>query len=267
MSPAAHPLTAVPAVREHDAAGRTPQNFDASRSFVDAATRFEAHRHDGDQLAWMRAGSMELVAGGERRRVRGEHFVWIPAGMVHEMSFRERGELISLYTDPLLRPPGPHWQRQRMLGADDLACALLLHLTDAAPDGDRRRRCLGLLTDILADGGAHRGVIVMPSDRRARAVAARLVEEPADGRELGEWAAELGVSAKTIARAFVAETGQTFREWRIQTRLHAAAGLLEAGASVQSAAAEVGYETASSFIAAFKSRFGVTPARYGAGRD
>ncbi|NQX28843.1 helix-turn-helix transcriptional regulator [Microbacteriaceae bacterium VKM Ac-2854] len=104
-------------------------------------------------------------------------------------------------------------------------------------------------------------VVALPQDPRAREVAATLLQNPADPRELSDWAAELGVSGKTIARAFAAPG---FREWRIQARLHAAAGMLAQGEDVQHVATAVGYLTPSSFIAAFKARFGTTPARYAA---
>src|SRR5690606_35192251 len=83
-----------------------------------------------------------------------------------------------------------------------------------------------------------------------------------DPRDLDQWSAQAGVSAKTIARAFLSETGMTFRAWRIQARLHAAAALLLGGSTVQETAALVGYRTTSSFITTFSSRFGLTPARY-----
>ncbi|ANJ27123.1 helix-turn-helix domain-containing protein [Agromyces aureus] len=72
------------------------------------------------------------------------------------------------------------------------------------------------------------------------------------------------MNEKTIARAFIAGTGIPFRQWRVQARMHAAAGLLAAGDSVQEVAAQVGYRSVSSFIAAFKERYDVTPARYAA---
>jgi len=256
------PLTLVTAPNVAEA---TSDNFTAARSLVDAGTRFDAHEHHEDQLAWMSDGSMELRAAGDRWRLRREHLAWIPAGLRHEMTFDGPGELISLYTDPALRPAGEQWDRPRMMRADDLAGALLLHLADASPGAARRIRCRELLTDLIGSSPVHHDVVELPRDSRARAVAATLLENPADARELREWADGLGVSAKTIARAFVADTGSSFREWRIRARLHAAAGLLASGHPVQRVAGDVGYESASGFIVAFKTRFGETPARY-AGR-
>ncbi|MCS5733723.1 AraC family transcriptional regulator [Herbiconiux daphne] len=265
MSRAEHSgLVAMPSWAGN-AAEATSENFSASRSRVDSGTVFDLHQHQEDQLAWMSSGSMELIVAGERWHLRREHFAWIPAGMMHEMGFGEPGELISVYADPALRPEGDRWGRPRTLRADDLAASLMLHLCQGVPDLARRRACRALLVDLLQESPVQHDVVALPRDPRARAIATTLLENPADSRDLREWAGGLGVSAKTIARAFVADTGNTFREWRVQARLHAAAGLLARGQAVQNVAGAVGYESVSSFIAAFKARFGVTPARYAHG--
>jgi len=261
MSTGEH-LTALDAGRStRGIAEQTSENFQISRTPVDAGSQFDAHLHQEDQLAWMRTGSVELRVPGGRSRLRREHFAWIPAGMLHEMIFDEPGELISLYTDRRLRPPGD-WDTSRVMQVDDLAGALLLHLAEAPPRTARRAQCRELLTDLFAESPQHHGVIEVPQDARARSVATALLQNPADPRELRDWAAGLGVSSKTLARAFSADTGRTFREWRILVRLDAAAGMLSRGDAVQRVAVEVGYTTASSFIAAFRQHFGVTPARY-----
>lgn len=237
--------------------------FTVSRDMLRAGSTFERHAHQEDQVAWLVAGSVELEVQGERWHLRPDHLMWIPAGTLHEMVFPERAEIVSLYADPVLRPAGD-WGAPRTLAADPLVGALLLHLTEGVPTPRRRARCRRLLTDVLADLAVVHDVVALPRDPRARAVAAHLLEDPADGRELDTWAAELGVSGKTLARAFVQGTGSTFRDWRIHTRLHAATRHLAEGAAVQDAANRVGYTSVSSFIAAFRRRFGVTPARYAA---
>jgi AraC-like DNA-binding protein/quercetin dioxygenase-like cupin family protein len=245
-----------------DVAEPTSENFKASRSVVDSGTRFDTHFHDEDQLAWMATGSMELTVRGEHWHLRRDHFAWIPAGVMHAMAFPQPGELISVYAHTGLRPQGEEWTRPRTVGADDLAGALMLHLTDAAPSLERRRRCQALLADVLEGATTRHDVVALPRDPRARAVAEGILDDPADPRELADWAAHAGVCEKTIGRAFAAETGRSFRQWRIQARLHAAAGLLAEGHPVHEVSARVGYATASGFIAAFRERFGTTPARY-----
>lgn len=224
---------------------------------------FELHHHDQDQLAWMRRGAMELSVGGQRWHLRGEHAAWIPAGAPHAMLFREHGDLISVYTDPGMLRDDPA-EGARLLDIDRLAAGVLDHLATGDRRSRRWRLCAALLDDVVRDARSSRQVIALPVDPRARAVADALLADPADPRDLAEWASSLGVSTKTIARAFVADTGCTFREWRVRARLQVAVGLLLNGESVQGTALAVGYDAASSFIAAFRGRFGLTPAAYAA---
>lgn len=162
--------------------------------------------------------SVELALLDDHRQLRREHLAWMPAGMVHEMRFSEPGELICVYADPVLRPRGGRWNGARTVVVDDLTGALLLHLVDADPVGQRRWRCWSLLVDLLSSAARDDEALALPREPRARAIASALMADPADPRGLDEWAADAGVSAKTIARAFVDGTGWTFREWRV--RLH-----------------------------------------------
>ncbi|MFF2369204.1 helix-turn-helix domain-containing protein [Agromyces sp. NPDC058110] len=246
-----------------DADETTSAGFSASRSWVDAGTRFESHLHQEDQLAWMRSGSVRLTTLGTEWHLRREHLAWVPAGVLHEMTFAEPGELLNVYTPPSLRPASPGWDGPRTLRADELTGALLAHMVDATAYR-RLERCRTLLVDLLTEAPVERDVLAIPRDPRARRIAAALLHDPADARELRDWSHELDVNEKTIARAFVAGTGSTFRQWRVQARMHAAAGLMTAGHPVQDVAAQVGYRSVSSFIAAFKERYDVTPARYAA---
>ena len=93
---------------------------------------------------------------------------------------------------------------------------------------------------------------------RSRVSVSRTIGE--SGRISGNCSA--GVTARTAARLFVKETGQTFGQWRQQLRLLVALEHLGGGASVTQVALEVGYSDVSSFIAVFRDAFGDTPARY-----
>ncbi|KQQ01579.1 MULTISPECIES: helix-turn-helix domain-containing protein [unclassified Rathayibacter] len=264
MSVREHPQSVRAAAAGFDVAEGTSAVLTASRSRVVRGTGFDPHVHQEDQLAWMATGSMELGVVGDRWHLRREHLAWIPAGVPHEMTFVEPGDLISVYAAPSLRPAGERWERARTLRLEDLAGSLMLHLADADPSPVRRRRCWLLLGELLGEAPDQDAAVALPRDPRARSVAAALLEYPADPRELADWAAEIGVSSKTIARAFSAETGSTFREWRVRVRMHTAVGMLVRGDAVQTVAPAVGYDSVSSFIAAFRARLGTTPAVYAA---
>lgn len=75
----------------------------------------------------------------------------------------------------------------------------------------------------------------------------------------------MGASARTLARAFAAETGLTFQQWRTHARLRAALPMLAHNAPLESVAHRVGYRSASAFVAAFRREVGATPGDYFAG--
>nr|WP_281387116.1 helix-turn-helix transcriptional regulator [Jiangella mangrovi] len=104
----------------------------------------------------------------------------------------------------------------------------------------------------------------MPVDAPARALAEAIVAQPADGRGLREWATALHVSEKTLRRAFLAETGMTFTDWRTRVRLRASLPLLADQLPVAAVAARVGYRSANGYIGAFRRHFGRTPGSYAA---
>ena len=89
---------------------------------------------------------------------------------------------------------------------------------------------------------------------------------PAEAKSLDQLARKVGASKRTIEREFQSQTEMTFGTWRQQLRMLHALRLLAAGESVTTAAFEVGYDSTSAFISAFKTALGTTPGRYYADR-
>jgi len=102
----------------------------------------------------------------------------------------------------------------------------------------------------------------MPTDDRAKRVADGIAADPADGRTLAEWGHAVGASERTLARAFLAETGVSFGRWRTLLRVQTALHALADGAPVGNVARRVGYESDSAFVQAFRRETGVTPTAY-----
>ncbi len=82
-----------------------------------------------------------------------------------------------------------------------------------------------------------------------------------------QWGHEVGASARTLARLFLAETGLSFGDWRSRARLLAALPRLAAGEKVTTIALDLGYESPSAFISMFKRALGKTPSTYFAGAE
>ena len=89
-----------------------------------------------------------------------------------------------------------------------------------------------------------------------------LLEDPADRASLRGWADRLGLSPRTLIRRIKDETGMSFRELRRQARILAALERLSLGESVTNVALDVGFDSPSAFIQAFRSVTGKTPGRY-----
>lgn len=220
--------------------------------------RIARHRHDRGQLIYARAGIMIVTTPRGAWVVPPHRAVWVPAGTDHGVAC---GTAVSMRT--LL-----------VAGAADLpdACAvvqvppllreLVLEAVEGAPAAVQRAHIDALIVGGIRDGRVAPLHLPEPVDPRARRIAAAIVAEPADRRTLADWARELGASPRTLTRRFVDETGMTFRQWQRQARLLAALVRLARDEPVTTVALDLGYDSPSAFIQAFRRALGSTPARY-----
>lgn len=102
----------------------------------------------------------------------------------------------------------------------------------------------------------------MPQDSRIASLIMAFLNHPADHKTMGEWAAQLGFSQRNLIRTIRTQTGLSFRSLRRQARLMAAVEMLSRGQAVTSVALDVGFESPSAFIHAFRQTTGTTPRRY-----
>lgn len=102
----------------------------------------------------------------------------------------------------------------------------------------------------------------LPRDPRLQRIGAALIANPADARDLEQWAHWAAMSSRTLSRRFVHETGFTFTAWRQRARLVRSLEMLAADVPVTAIALELGYSTASVYISLFRRTFGETPAVY-----
>ena len=93
-------------------------------------------------------------------------------------------------------------------------------------------------------------------------IATALADDPGDNRPLSDWAAAVGTSERTLARAFTKETGLSFGAWRQRLRLMESLDRLMAGEPVTTVALDLGYATPSAFTAMFRKTLGAPPSVY-----
>lgn len=223
----------------------------ADARLVDRAT----HRHDEDELTWVVSGSCTLVIGERRWNVDTSRALVVPADREHVVVPRPDSLVF-----PLFFPEGLAADEAHVIPRTaelDSCVRVLLQSGIATP-----RAVAAARSEVIRRVGEavrRRPELVLPTDARARRVAARIVEHPASALRLEDWARVVHTSAKTLQRAFVKETGMTYPRWRLRARLLAARTMLEDGRSVESVARAVGYAGAGAFIAAFRREYGVTP--------
>ena len=221
---------------------------------------FDWHTHPDHQLAWAASGVLTVRTGDATWVLPPTRALWIPAGLRHETLSASIATMRTLYIRPDLCPIS--WPDFTPVAASPLLGELIGYLERSDLDADHRAHAETMLADLLQPVTLTSIDVRMPTEERARQVGEALAADPADSRTLSEWGREVGASARTLARAFTADTGLPFGRWRGLLRLQASIAALAAGEPVGNVARHVGYESASAFVAAFRRETGMTPAAY-----
>ena len=109
--------------------------------------------------------------------------------------------------------------------------------------------------------------LLVPKDRRLKTIFLQLQKQPNLSFTLSEWALQVGASPRTLSRLCSKEFGLSFSLWRQNFRLVLSLALLENNESAQrktilEIALQLGYQSDSAYIYAFKSVFLQTPSQY-----
>ena len=183
---------------------------------------------------------------------------WIPAGLRHAIEPLPQAQARTIYiANRVIRRPCA------VLQVTPLLSAIVDHVSATQPfrDAAASRHLLAVVLDQLPH--QRELPLFVPTLRSplARRVAEALASDPADTPRTRDLATELGVSNRTLERAFIADAGMPLGEWRQRTRVCRAMALLAAGSAVKDLALEVGYATPSAFVAVFKRYAGITPGK------
>ncbi|MBD1554361.1 AraC family transcriptional regulator [Pseudomonas typographi] len=238
-----------------------PRPLYARAESLGAGSWTPAHRHGWVQFSYAISGVLGIHTEQGSFFAPPQWGVWIPAGLDHAVTTSMQAEMRSLYVAHEAVPwAAPHC---RVLEVTPLARELIKRfcaLPVEYPLGDSpEARLVAVLLDQLAALPEVAFSLPMPRHPRLLAICNALIEQPEAAARLGEWAARLGSSEKTLMRLFQRETGLSFRGWRQRMRLLSSLGALQRGASVTQAALGCGYDSTSAYIAAFKRLFGQTP--------
>lgn len=221
------------------------------------------HQHRRAQLVYASSGVMTVTTSLAAYVVPPQRAVWMPGGVAHRIDARSRVAMRSLYIEESETADLP--KEVCVLQVTPLLRELIVTAVASGPGFEMdspQSRLMSVILDQIATQPVALLALPMPTDSRLLRVVRPLIENPADLRDLSEWAREVGASTRTLSRLFTAQTGMSFRAWRQQRRLLRALELLATGDNVTAVASELGYENTSAFIAMFRRSLGTTPARY-----
>ncbi len=221
------------------------------------------HHHHMAQLIYTARGVLTCEVSGGLWIVPPRCAVWIPGGTRHCVKGVGNLEIYSLFLDPAAAPTMPG--ACGTVSVSTLLRELLLRCAGFStpyPVDGAESRLVKVLLDELASAPVERLHLPMPADDRLRTIADGMTADPSDRATVHEWASRIGLSERSLSRLVLRETGMTFGRWRQQFHVVLALQWLSQGASVRSVAADLGYESASSFVYMFRKTLGTPPARY-----
>ncbi|WP_028219385.1 AraC family transcriptional regulator [Paraburkholderia oxyphila] len=237
--------------------------------FVPARHYFPDHAHDWNQLVYAVSGALTVNSESGSVVISPEQAVWLPTGLKHRVGSLLGAEFRSLWIEedagqglPCVHPA--------VYGVSPLLKALIIEATAIAGSADvdgYAGRITHLILDQLRRARPLSAAVPWPREAGLAALCEALYADPADPRGAEAWSEALGISERTLARRFVAETGMSLRSWRRRMRLFRAIELLAGGLGVTRTAMELGYGSTSAFVYAFRLELGCSPQAYMRGRD
>jgi AraC-like DNA-binding protein/quercetin dioxygenase-like cupin family protein len=222
------------------------------------------HSHDLHQLEYALQGTVEVETAVAHYLLPPQQAAWIPAGLSHRSTL-SRVRTISVFFAPSLVPDEGH--RARILAAAPVIREMILYgvrwpigqpRTDPAADpffialaalvlewlDHELPLCLPTTTDPLI-----RSVMEFTTANLATVTAAGVCRH-------------VGVSERSLRRAFPPATGMTWSQYLFESRLLRSMALLaQPGPTILDIATAVGFE-GSSFARAFARHTGETPSAY-----
>jgi len=227
----------------------------------------DPHRHAKSQLLLVQRGALSCEIDSGLWVVPPRSAIWIPGGSTHAIkvagALQGYGAFIAAEVATGLPAHCCTVTVTPLLRELLMRAASLPLLYD---EGGANARLVTVLLDELAAVRTENLFLPTPADLRLRRIADRMMAAPAERRTLQDWAGKAGMSARTLERTILSETGMSFGRWRRQLGVVLAVKWLAGGATIQKVAADLGYESVPSFVTMFRKALGTSPGRYMAER-
>ncbi len=225
-----------------------------------ADSAYPWHQHAWGEFVFAYRGVMEVKLQDHHYLAPPQYGVWLPPRVAHVGLNRLEASFCSIYISPPWSDRLP--LRPCALTVGPLVRALLDHLREhprAGSDPVAHDRLLEVLVDQLALAPPAGSYLPGSDDTLLAPVLRALEAQPGDNRSVADWARTVHTTERTLARRCQRELGMPLAEWRQRLRVVRALPRLEAGEKVEALALDLGYASASAFIAMFHRLMGMTP--------
>jgi AraC-like DNA-binding protein len=223
---------------------------------------------DWHQLIYATRGVMTVRTDQCAWVVPPHRGVWIPAGFRYRVEMSGVVALRMLYLHVRPRAAELFANASRVCSVVNVTpllrelivrTVLLGALDSSVPE---QHRLIGVIRDELKVLVAVPLQLPTPQDRRAAQFAAIVEADPGGKVPIEKMLRKCGASRRTMERLYRLETAMSLGQWLRRQKLLHALRRLAAGDSVNTVALELGYNSASAFIAMFQRELGQTPKRY-----
>lgn len=221
------------------------------------------HQHAAGQLYCLKQGIMTVNTSSGIFANPPRLVGWIPPHFKHAII--GPGQVLgwTVLIDETLSAPLP--KQPVLLSCPSVLEPLAERLANLSPDlwgSARYNRLCDVFLDELYESSEHALTLPLPEEPRLCQIARLLMEDPADPRTGPELARWVGLSPRSLSRHWASAVGMSLSRYRQVSRLLKSLQGLAAGKSVQQVAWQVGFDSVSSYISAFRNAFGTTPGKY-----
>ncbi len=232
---------------------------------------FEMHSHNKHQMYYLEGGIAFFNTPTESFFVPAHHFLWIPAGVEHNVIFRSKVKMVhNIYIPTALMKDNPKLnEAPGIYPVSNLLVEMIYHTLswdgEYCPKQDKEYQFLISLKNIISEGANNPLPIALPTtNNESLSPILRHIHRNIDKPlSLPIIAKEFGYSTRTLSRLFQNNINTSFLQYVKLTRIIKSMELLlQTDLSISEISYKCGYNNLSSYSYAFHQIVNSSPAEF-----